>query len=411
MTAIELTSSAVKLIVGYELDGRAVVLDSLTMPMNDGAVFNGEVVDPGAASAAISKLLKQASNDLNFPITEVSLAVPPIGLEVYVVDKNQTCVGTTPKISKTDIQNVIGQVRNENVGEQNEIIGLVPECFVIDQGRAFSNPPINEESKNITLHAKIHVLPKKVIDGYRKAAEFAHVRVRKMVVAPYAAAEVVKGYKEMPSDYVLFDFGARFSTISLIGDFQLYGSTYLHKGSDHLTETLASGLKISYNEATKLKEIYGIDHSPSSYKGVIAGLVDENGKTLNYTVDNVNAVLEKAVSDYAEDVHRCINDLLSGYDESFRNLPVVVTGGGARLSGLAPILEQYLAPHPVIFFSSKAMGARNSAYTNVLGVIKIVNKYRNAFDEEKRMVTPVERVQTSTPKEKKKGYDAFEDEL
>ena len=29
-----------------------------------------------------------------------------------------------------------------------------------------------------------------------------------------AAAEVVKGYKEMPADYVLFDFGARFSTIS-----------------------------------------------------------------------------------------------------------------------------------------------------------------------------------------------------
>ena len=406
-TALEMTSSAVKLIVGYELDGRAIVLDTLTMPLAD-VVINGQLTNPGVAAQAILKLTEQVKSDLGFQVTDVVIALPPIGLEVFVVDKTTNIVSPVGKIEKIDIQNVISLVRNELVGADKEIVGIVADVFLLDQGRAFSNPPLGDTSNTLTLHAKIHVLPKTIVDGYRKAVQMANLKIRRIVVAPYAAAEVVRGYKEMPEDYILFDCGARFSTVSFIGGFQLYSTTYIHKGSDSLTEALAYGLKISFNEANKLKEIYGIDHRQVSYKGIIANVVDENGKRLDYTVDVINDILEKALSEYADDVNRAINDLLTSYDESFKNLPVVVTGGGARLNGLYPVLAQYLAPHKVILFSPKAMGARNGSFTTVLGLIKIANKFKGSYEDEKR---PIATVSREEPKEKKKVFNATEDEL
>ncbi|MCX5774817.1 MAG: hypothetical protein NTV44_00320 [Firmicutes bacterium] len=79
-TALEMTSSAVKLIVGYELDGRAIVLDTLTMPLAD-VVINGQLTNPGVAAHAILKLTEQVKSDLGFQVTDVVIALPPIGLK------------------------------------------------------------------------------------------------------------------------------------------------------------------------------------------------------------------------------------------------------------------------------------------------------------------------------------------
>lgn len=407
-TAMEMTSNSLKLIVGYELDGRAIVLDTLAMPLAE-AVINGQLTNPQVAAQATLKLVDQVKNDLGFQVTDAVIAVPPIGLEVYVVDKTTNIVSPMGKIEKIDIQNVISLVRNEPVGTDKEIVGIVADLFLLDQGRAFSNPPIGDTSSTLTLHAKIHVLPKNIVDGYRKAVTLAGLKIRRIVVAPYAAAEVVKGYKEMPEDYILFDYGARFSTVSFIGGHQLYSTNFIHKGSDFLTEALASGLKISFNEANKLKEVYGIDHRQLSYKGIISSIVDENGKTVDYTIDSINEILEKALAEYADDVNRCLNELLANYDDTFRTLPVVVIGGGARLNGLFPVLDQYLAPHQVLSFTPKAMGGRTGAFTTVLGLIKIANKFKTSFEEEKRPIATVTREETSD--KKKKSFSATEDEL
>ena len=79
----EITSTAVKFVVGYLLDNEVIILNTTKAPLEYGSIVDGEIRDYQGVSKAITTALKDGSAKLNRPIAEYAAIIPPIGFEVF----------------------------------------------------------------------------------------------------------------------------------------------------------------------------------------------------------------------------------------------------------------------------------------------------------------------------------------
>lgn len=404
IAALEITSKAAKLIVGYVIDDEVCVVYSSMLPL-EGAIIDGEIRDFEKVSDVLKTLanIKDESKKLKINISEVVLGLPPIGLEVYQNDKVTNVVSDDGRISRIDITNVISLVKKEQVKTVDKIVDIIPDVFILDHDQVFYTPPIGKVSNSLALNAKVHTLPKNIIDGYLKVCENASLRVKRMMVTPYALGELLKTYKDIPDHYLLLDMGANLTTISLMGNkSRLFASTYIAKGGDDLTRFLADKFHLDFKVANDLKELYGDDLSPVSPD--ISILENEPNKAL-YLKDFKEAV-ETWLSAYTNDIKLALNVLLKEYDERYYLLPLLLSGGTSLLNGIELYFSKVFKDNAIKAIVPTSLGARDPSYFNCLSLIKAASIYRGTLEDERIRVSPLNRKGNEN-----KSYSEMEDEL
>lgn len=393
IAVIEITSSSIRLLVGYELGGQPYVLYSLEKPIGH-IVEAGNFVDVVALSDAIKSLTEicDESMKLKIKITDCILVLPPYGLEIFQTQQVTTIVSDIGSIQNIDIRNIFALIRNGRVPTPNELIDIVPERFVLDQGRSFINPPINEVSQTLTMSAKVHTLPKNIFKYYQQIVEDCNINVSRTFVAPFAASELLAEYQEVPQDYFLVDIGSHVTTVSLIGGKQLYASRFFEWGGSKLDEKIAQAFNVSLVEAEKIKKTYGIDRQVMNFKVPLVKTTDGNGNETQHYVNELTTIVKAELDKFVIELNNAINALLANYrNNNIKALPMMLIGGGSQLNGLKEYLEPKVQSEYVKVVYPRSLGARDSAYINCLGVVVAHAKHQAVFDETHPRVNQVTR--------------------
>ena len=382
VAAIEFGSKKLKLVVGYELDGKVYVVYALTKPYGH-IIECGNVTDPQKLIQCLKdvKNLADPSAKLKINIKEALLSLPPYGLEVFQTRQVTTVVSDEGKIGPLDIRNVYSLIKNGALPLDNQLIDVAPERFVLDQDRSFLRPPLNESSSTLTVYAKIHTLPKRISGELTAIMRGAELSIKRNVVAPFAACELLKTYEDLPSDYLLVDIGSNVTTVSLVGEKELYGSRFFEWGGDHITERIIESFNINEADAEKYKIIYGIDKREMNFKAPICTTDDGMGNPIKHYADELNAIIKGELDVFLKQLGGAIDDLLKDYDKSAKGLPMLLIGGGSRLNGLIEYMEPKVQSEKVIAVQPRSLGARNPTFTNCLGMILANSKYPNVYDE------------------------------
>lgn len=394
VATLEITSSCLKLVLGYQHQSKVVVLYAITRPI-DGLIDGGNIIDLPKLSEEIKELshIKDSTAKLKIVIGEVILIVPPLGLEVYKNDKTTTVVSPTGMIANIDVTNVLSLVKKEQVPQiGNEIVDIIPEKFTLDKGRSFLNPPINEQSAFLSVHASIYSLPSRIVNDYRNAVQSAGLHVRRIVVSSYGVSELFSTYENIPPAYLYVDYGDSITSVSLISKSVVFGSSYFLLGGKQISNALMNKFNIPFADAEKLKRKIGLDKRELSYVPTILTSADIRGNNSNYSIKDVNAIIEKQLEEFSKSLDNCIKNVLSDYDISYRDMPIVLGGGGSRLRGLKDYLkEKFTLTKDIINVVPTSIGARNESFTNCLGAIFAQSKRRGSLEDEKSIVTPVSR--------------------
>lgn len=390
--ALEISSAEVKLLVGYELDEQPIVLYAMRKPI-DAFVERGQIVNLVGLIDALREVkeIKDYTAKLKLTISEAVLILPPLGLEVYQSDKTTNVVSPTGTVEAIDLSNVISLVRKEVVPHGGQIVDIVPDAFELDNGRVFSSQPIGEKSNSLSISTKIHALPFSVIENFRRALKEANITIKRVLVAPHAASYLFAQDVELPTTYLYIDMGAEVTTISLVGNKALFASTYFEKGGKDLTEAIMLAFNLPFDEAEKLKRRYGIDHRHMSFFPTIASSSDIEGQTHEYTIDDLNKVTEQFVTDYLISLKQAINSLMANYEKKHLSLPLIISGGLARLNGLDAMISKAFPDNKLHFAIPKAVGARHQTYVNVLGAILANNRYQSYLEEDRPVITTLTR--------------------
>lgn len=382
VAAIEFGSKKLKLVVGYELDGKVYVLYALTKPYGH-IVESGSITDQQQLAQSIIdvKQIADPSAKLKISISEALLSLPPYGLEIFQTKQVTTVISDEGKIGNLDIRNIYALIKNGALPLDNQLIDVAPERYILDQGRTFIRPPLGESSSTLTVYAKVHTLPKRISGEYKAALAAGGLSIKRSVVAPFAACELLGTYEDIPGDYILVDIGSNMTTVSFIGDKVLYASRFFEWGGDHITERIIESFNINEASAEKYKITYGIDKREMNFKAPICETDDGEGNSIKHYTDELNAIIKAELDVFVKQLNLAIDDLLKGYDNSAKSLPMILVGGGAKLNGLIEYLEPKVQSESVKVVTPRSLGARNPTFTNCLGMIIANTKYPNVYDE------------------------------
>ena len=393
IAAIELGSKKLKLVVGYEIDGKVYVLYTLVKPYGH-AIEAGAFVDPNKVSQTIESVREftDPSAKLKLNITDVLLCIPPYGLGIYQTRQVTTVVTEDSKISNLDIKNIYALIRNSAYPLNDKaLVDVIPESFTLDHGRIFARPPLGESSSTLTVSAKVQTLPKLLVDNYQNVLSNGGMISRRNVIAPLAATELIASYGDLPNNYILVDIGSSVTTVSFIGNNALYGSTYFNWGGDNITEKIIESFNINEADAEKYKMMYGIDNREMNFKAPICTTDDGTGHEVHHMNDELNAIIKGELDIFVNYLNDAVNAIVSQHDKSYRNFPMLLVGGGAELTGLVNYITPKVLSETVQVVSSRTLGARNPTFFNCLGMILTHSKYLNLNDEAHPKVGQVTR--------------------
>ena len=393
IAAIELGSKKLKLVVGYEIDGKVYVLYTLVKPYGH-AIEAGQFVDANAVSQTIASVREftDPAAKLKLNINDVLLCIPPYGLGIYQTRQVTTVVTEDSKISNLDIKNIYALIRNSAYPLNDKaLVDVIPESFTLDHGRIFARPPLGESSSTLTVSAKVQTLPKLLVDNYQNVLSNGGMISRRNVIAPLAAAELIASYPGMPSSYILVDIGSSVTTVSFVGNNALYGSTFFNWGGDNITEKIIESFNINEADAEKYKIMYGIDNREMNFKAPICTTDDGTGHEVHHMNDELNAIIKGELDIFVNYLKEAVNEVVSQHDKTYSSFPMLLVGGGSELNGLVNYITPKVMSETVQVVSSKTLGARNPTFFNCLGMILTHSKYLNLNDEAHPKVGQVTR--------------------
>lgn len=393
IAAIELGSKKLKLVVGYEIDGKVYVLYTLVKPYGH-AIEGGNFVDANRVSQTIASVREftDPAAKLKLNISDVILCIPPYGLGVYQTRQVTTVVTEDSKISNLDIKNIYALIRNSAYPLNDKaLVDVVPESFALDQGRTFSRPPMGESSSTLTVTAKVQTLPKELVDSYQIVLSNGGMVARRNVIASLAATELIASYEGMPNSYILVDIGSNTTTVSFVGNNALYGSTFFNWGGDNITEKIIESFNINEADAEKYKIMYGIDNREMNFKAPICTTDDGTGVEVHHTNNELNAIIKGELDIFVNYLNNAVNEVVSAHDKSYRSFPMLLIGGGAELNGLVSYITPKVLSETVDIVTPKTLGARNPTFFNCLGMLLTHAKYLNLNDEAHPKVGQVTR--------------------
>ena len=393
IAAIELGSKKLKLVVGYEIDGKVYVLYTLVKPYGH-AIEGGNFVDANRVSQTIASVREftDPAAKLKLNISDVILCIPPYGLGVYQTRQVTTVVTEDSKISNLDIKNIYALIRNSAYPLNDKaLVDVIPESFTLDQGRIFARPPMGEVSSTLTVSAKVQTLPKQLVDNYQTVLSNGGMVSRRNVVASLAATELISSYEGMPNSYILVDIGSNTTTVSFVGNNALYGSTHFNWGGDNITEKIIESFNINEADAEKYKIMYGIDNREMNFKAPICVTDDGTGVEVHHMNDELNAIIKGELDIFVRYLNEAVDQVVSQHDRTYRSFPMLLIGGGALLNGLVEYITPKVLSETVTVVTPKTLGARNPTFFNCLGMLLTHAKYLNLNDEAHPKVGQVTR--------------------
>ena len=393
VAAIEFGSKKMKLVVGYELDGQVCVLYATTKPYGY-MIENGEILD----SSRLAQALKEVKNyadpaaQLKLNIQEVILSLPPYGLSIYTGTQSSAVGGENGTVTKNEIRGIQNLIRSSNVPQGNSLVDIVPIYYELDQGRRYIYPPIGQISNSLKVSVMLHSLPTHVYQAYTQPVKDAQVLLKRSVIAPYGAAALVNSIPNAPINYLLVDIGAEMTTVSLIGEGRLYGSTHFNWGGDKITERIITTFNINENDAEKYKITYGIDNRKMNFNAPVCKSSDGEGNEIKHYSDELNEIIKSELAIFLKDLDASLDELLKSYDKTVtKKLPMVLIGGGAKLNGLVEYLKPKVESDDVIVITPRNLGARDATFTNCLGLILASKAGQTPYENNEAHVGQVTR--------------------
>jgi type IV pilus assembly protein PilM len=178
----------------------------------------------------------------------------------------------------------------------------------------------------------IAALPKKTVDPYIECLRGAGLRPLALEIESQALVRALVKNEVYPSPLLIIDFGGTRTSFIIFSGRSLKFTTSIRVSSQDFTEAIATNMKVTNQEAEKLKVQFGLEKDKKSQK--------EKGELFECLIP--------CLSDLTEQIKKYINyykshsshDHLAPENKEIKK--ILISGGGSNLKGLADFLSQEL---------------------------------------------------------------------
>lgn len=333
-------------------------------------IEKGVIINEDEVGEAILKTIKEAEEISNLKINSAYTTIP--GKYITIV-QNSIVKETKDKlagVSLKDVTSAIIQVRDIEIPEDKVLIDIVPDKFILDDGKIVDDP-VGKFSSSLTLTAQIILAEreyrKKLVSVFKKVG----IEIDGIVPITLAERNLVLDINELKENVMILDIGAGNTEIGVFhGSSFIYNNT-INLGGDNITSDIAYCLNISKEEADKLKRQYGL--ALKSY------IDNDNNISLNTCkdFDSKNKTIKSSelieiIEARIEEIFALVNrDIMARGIKSSIN-SVVLTGEGIVNISKSDMAGKIILNIPVKISTGRLISTIKSTYRTSYALVRYI---------------------------------------
>ncbi len=300
-------------------------------------VKRGVIIDLDQAVEAVRESVGNAERMAGVQIDSAVVAVNGSHISSFNSQGVIAISKEHPEITEEDIEKVIEAAKAGVIAPERDLIHVLPREFILDGQKGILDPLGMTGSR---LEGKVHIVTGSVtaIQNLLKCMETAGIEVDELIFGNLACGNAILNRTEKELGVLLIDMGAGSSDISIFINDNIAYSSILPLGGIQVTNDLAIGLKISIEEAERLKIKYGnvMENYVSPDDVIEIMRRNESAKesiSKKYLIDIIEPRVHEIFSLIREEVER--SNYLSTITQG-----VVLTGGCALLPGITDLASK-----------------------------------------------------------------------
>jgi cell division protein FtsA len=344
------TTKVCTLVARIEDDGHLRILGIGIEPSQ--GMRKGVPVDLRAASQAIARSIEKAEHTSGLEITSalVSLA----GSNVSSVNSRGVVGVTGRTIDEDDIIRSMEAARAVAIPHNREIIHVIQRGFTVD-GQPGIRMPLGMHGYRLEVETHIITASASAVENLRNCVAQAGAEVSQFVLNPLASAEVVLSETERDMGVIVCDIGGGTTDLAIFIDGDVWHTSVLAVGGDHITMDIAHGLRlpISQAEDIKIQHGYAVEKEVSREEAFNVRPFGEEGAVMVSRAELthiIEARVEEIFGMVLQEIKR------SGYD-GLLPAGMVLTGGTSALPGIRTLASRVLG-----------LPVRNAQPENLIGM-------------------------------------------
>ncbi len=241
------------------------------------------------------------------------------------------------EIKQPDIQEVINAARTVKISENQRVIHVLPQEYMVDDHTGIQNPL---GMTGVRLATNVHIVTADIgaVHNLVTCCNKAGLEVADMVLESIASAKSVLGQDEMDLGVSLVDIGGGTTDIAVFCDGTIRHTCEIGLGGHNLTNDLSVGLRTPLAEAERLKEDYGSALSSVIKPNHVVDVPSVGDREPRRVTQKVLVdIIEARMIEILEMVDR---ELVASGQKNRINAGVVLTGGTALLANIVDLAEQ-----------------------------------------------------------------------
>lgn len=249
-------------------------------------------------------------------------------------------LGQRPReVGRDDIRQCVERARSIAFPPDREVVHILPQEYLIDEQGAIRDPLGMTGTK---LEVSVHIVTAAAssMQSVVTAANKAGVQVDDTLFEGLASAESALRPGDRELGVCLADIGAGSTEVVVFFEGSVAHTGVVPIGGDHFTNDIAVGLRTPLTEAEKIKRTFGhavVTDVPEANEIEVPAIGERASRLV------AQRLLSEIIEPRARELFELLRDNLrqGGVLEAL-GAGVVLTGGGARLPGLAPICDSVL---------------------------------------------------------------------
>jgi cell division protein FtsA len=353
---IDVGTTKVCTLVGRVEDNKSIRILGVGIEPSEG-IRKGIIVDLAAASQAITRSVKKAESTSGLEIT--SALVSMAGAHVSSVNSRGAAAVNGDVIEQYDVEHALGQARSVAIPYDREIIHVIQRGFTIDGQDGIRNP---KGMRGYRLEVEAHIITASgaTVDNLRQSVGAGGVEIQQFVLNPLASGEVVLTEQERQMGVAVSDIGGGTTDLAIYVNGDVWHTMVLAIGGNHITQDIAHGLRLPFEQAEEVKKQYGYAlRSGVGMEEYFSIRPFGEDRPVQIHRQDLAHIIEARVTEIFSLTMQEIKR--SGYD-GLLPAGMVLTGGTSALPGIKRLASEVLK-----------MSVRTAQPENLLGLVDRLN--------------------------------------
>lgn len=333
------------------------------------AIQKGKIINEEELSIAIAKTIKEAEDEANLKINSANVLIP--GKYVTIV-QNSTVREIRDKyagVSSKDVGSSISQVKDIEIPDGKTLIGIVPEEFILEDGKVVSDP-VGSISSSFTLNAQILLADTDYVRQLKSIFRKANLEIDEMIPNTLAERNVVLDTNELKDNILLLDIGAGNTDIGVFEGSKFIYTNTIPLGGDTITRDIALVLNISEDEADKLKRQYGLALKSLIDNDTDIVLNTYSGELRNRTIKSSELI--EIIEARIEEIFALVNKDITNQGIKARINNVILTGQGITNINKSDVAGKIILNIPVKISTGRLVSTIKPSFRSAYALVRYV---------------------------------------